>query len=153
MDAGLSHDPGEIPRLVAALHDADLAIGSRSVAGGRLVNQPWRRRLLSWGGSVLVRRATGMKIRDLTSGFKAYRRSVLETLDRQGVLDGLKARTFAFQFELSSHVFRRRYRIVEVPITYRATGSSLNGAVIREALRVWAGLRRSTTKCAQRMPT
>jgi dolichol-phosphate mannosyltransferase len=140
MDAGLSHSTDEIPNLVGALSDADMAIGSRCVNGGRLINQPLRRRLLSWGGSLLVRRATGMKIRDLTSGFKAYRRSLLHGLDAEGVLDRLKARKFAFQFELSGHIHRRGYRIAEVPITYRATGSSLNHTVVVEALRIWLGL-------------
>lgn len=140
MDAGLSHDPDEIPTLVDALREADMVIGSRCVDGGRLIKQPLRRRALSWGGSLLVRMATGMKIRDLTSGYKAYRRSVLQVLDARGFLDRLKARTFAFQFELSSCIHRLGYRIKEVPITYRATGSSLNLSVVWEALGIWMRL-------------
>lgn len=140
MDAGLSHDPDEIPTLVNALREADVVIGSRCVDGGRLIKQPLRRRALSWGGSLLVRMATGMKIKDLTSGFKAYRRSVLQVLDARGFLDRLEARTFAFQFELSSRIHRLGYRIKEVPITYRATGSSLNLSVVWEALCIWMRL-------------
>jgi predicted SAM-dependent methyltransferase/glycosyltransferase involved in cell wall biosynthesis len=140
MDAGLSHDAEEIPRLLGALDGADMVIGSRCIEGGWLVRQPFRRRALSWAGSLLVRAATGTRTRDLTSGFKAYRRGVLEHLDRRGILDRLKARAFAFQFELSSCIHRAGFRIEEVPITYRATGSSLNRAVVLEALWIWMGM-------------
>lgn len=134
MDAGLSHDPGEIPRFLDALDDADMVIGSRFVPGGRLVDQPANRRRLSKVGSFLVRAATGMQVADLTSGFKGFRRHVLDALFAGDAIRHIRARAFAFQFELTYEVHRMGFRIVEVPITYTATGSSLNRKVVYEAL-------------------
>ena len=143
MDAGLSHDPDQIPRLLGPLtKSADMTIGSRFVEGGILIDQANHRRLLSQVGSSLVRFATGMDIRDLTSGFKGFRGSLLARLDTEGVLDRLRSRTFAFQFELTSEIHRRGFTIEEVPITYRATGSSLNKEVVLEALYIWLRLLR-----------
>jgi len=136
MDAGKSHHPEEIRRLLMPLRAGiDMTIGSRFVAGSHLNNQGLRRRLLSVAGSALVRRRTGMPIRDLTSGFKAYRCELLQALDDDGVLDGLKARAHAFQFELTHAIWKRGATIWEVPITYTATGSSVDLRVIAEALR------------------
>jgi len=136
MDAGLSHRPEDIPAILSGLHEADLVIGSRFIAPGRLVNQTLRRRLLSCAGSFLIRSATGLNVRDQTSGFRGYRAELLRLLDRQGVLDRLKARAFAFIFELAAEIYKRGYKIKEVPIVYTATGSSLNARVILEALQV-----------------
>jgi dolichol-phosphate mannosyltransferase len=140
MDAGLSHDPEEIPRLLDALDDADMVIGSRFVPGGRLVNQPAQRRRLSKVGSFLVRAATGMGVADLTSGFKGFRRQVLEALFAGEAVSHIRSRAFAFQFELTHEVHRMGFRIVEVPTTYTATGSSLNRKVVYEALGACARL-------------
>lgn len=137
MDAGLSHDPDEVPRLLEPLRrGVDVTIGSRFVEGGRLINQSVHRRLLSQWGSALVRATTTIPVVDLTSGFKGYRSSVLRRLDSEGVLDGLHSHAHAFQFELTNEVYRRGFTIEEVPITYRAGGSSLNGAVILEAVYI-----------------
>lgn len=140
MDAGLSHDPDEIPRIIDELEHADMVIGSRFVPGGRLVNQPSQRRRLSRIGSFLVRSATGMHIADLTSGFKGFRRHVLEALFAGDAVSHIRARAFAFQFEMTHEVHRMGFRIVEVPITYTATGSSLNRKVVYEALGACARL-------------
>ena len=141
MDAGLSHNPDEIPKLLAPLREnADMTIGSRFIKGGALINQPIHRRLLSQFGSALVRFATSMTIVDLTSGFKGYKGSVLSRLDSEGVLDRLRSRAFAFQFELTSEIYSRGFTIEEVPITYQATKSSLDKAIVLEAICIWLRL-------------
>jgi len=136
MDAGGSHDPAEIPLLLDALADADMVIGSRFVAGGKVLGQPLWRRILSKAGSALVGRATGMKIADLTGGFKAYKAPLIRQLDEDRILDGLTAKANAFQFELTHAIWERGFTIREVGITYRASRSSLNWGAIREALAI-----------------
>lgn len=141
MDAGLSHNPDEISKLLAPLREnADMTIGSRFIKGGILVNQPVYRRLLSQSGSALVRFATSMNIVDLTSGFKGYKGSALSHLDSEGVLDCLRSRAFAFQFELTNEVYKRGFTIKEVPMTYQATNNSLDKMVVLEAVYIWLKL-------------
>jgi len=136
MDAGLSHDPGQIPRLVEPLDRVDMTIGSRFVPRGRLLNQPMHRKWLSRVGSFLLCWATSMRILDLTSGFKGYRAGTLRAVDAAGGVDALRSRAFAFQFEMTYIIFAMDLSILEVPISYAATGSSLNWAVFCEAVRM-----------------
>lgn len=136
IDAGLSHDPDEIPKLLQGLDEAAMVIGSRYLPGARSDQKYWRR-LLSRGGTFL----TGLPFTDVTSGFRAYDASLLNNLNEQGVLDNLRAKAHAFQFELLWQITNRGYPIKEVPITYRAGRSSLRIGTVIEALRVLARLR------------
>jgi dolichol-phosphate mannosyltransferase len=133
MDADLSHDPAAIPALLAASANADVVIGSRYVPGGRVRNWPWRRRALSGFANTYVRTLTGLTPRDCTSGFRCWRREVLEQLD----LERFRSDGYAFQVELTWASQRAGWRIIEVPITFveRRVGSSkLSGAVIAESM-------------------
>jgi dolichol-phosphate mannosyltransferase len=133
MDADLSHDPADMPRLVEALADADLVIGSRYVAGGSIPAWGPFRRALSAGGNLYARRWLRLGVRDSTSGFRAYRSSVLREL----ALTTVRAEGYAFQIEMTRRVRRAGGRIVEVPIRFvdRTHGrSKLSRAVVAEAL-------------------
>ena len=140
MDADLSHDPASLPALLAALEHADLAIGSRYVPGGGIRNWPRHRLLLSAGGNLYVRLLTGLPVRDATSGFRAFRRPVLEELR----LRELRSDGYSFQLETALLAWRAGFRITEVPITFveRVAGASkISRAIVFEAmLRVvaWA---------------
>jgi len=134
MDADGSHPASRLPALFAALETADVAVGSRYVAGGAVSNWGWHRRLLSRGGNVYVRTVLGTGIRDNTAGFKAFRRDALLAI---GVLAS-ESSGYAFQIENTWRADRRGLRIVEVPITFtdRTAGSSkMSGPIAREALR------------------
>ena len=136
IDAGGSHDPYDIPRLLRVLKSGkDMVIGSRFVPGGCLLGQSWHRRAISRGAAFLVRRITGMQIRDVTSGFRGFRRRVLVDLHNRAVLDSLWAYAHGFQIEILWHVWRLWYSIEEIPIVYVATRSSANLAAAAEALR------------------
>jgi len=143
MDAGNSHNPAAIPVLLAPLqfNVADMTIGSRFVLGGKYKNPSRRRLLLSLGGSLLVCLATDMPFADLTSGYKAYKGGILWTLACSGVFEHIEARAHGFQFEFTYAWYRRGYRIMEVPITYTRTTSSVNTATVADALstilRLW----------------
>lgn len=140
MDADLSHDPAALPDLLAALDDADLVIGSRYVPGGGVENWAWHRRLLSAGGNLYVRLATGLPVRDATSGYRAFRRVVLEELD----LRSLRSDGYSFQLETALRAWRAGFRIDEVPITFveRVAGTSkISRRIVVEAMLrvlVWA---------------
>jgi dolichol-phosphate mannosyltransferase len=115
MDSDFSHDPADIPRLVTAAADADLVLGSRYVAGGGVTDWGLGRRLISRGGSLYARLLLGVPVRDLTGGFKCFRRAVLETLDLSGVgTDG-----YGFQIEVTYRALRAGFRVEEVPILFR----------------------------------
>jgi dolichol-phosphate mannosyltransferase len=132
MDADFSHDPADLPRLLAALENADVALGSRYAGEGRVEEWGPVRRAISRGGSVYARAALGVDIRDLTGGFKAFRREVLETLD----LDDLASLGYAFQVETTYRAIRRGFRVVEVPITFRdrrVGQSKMSRAIVLEA--------------------
>ena len=135
LDCDFSHDPSDVPRLVDACESgADLALGSRYVPGGGTENWGLGRRIVSWGGSFYARVFLGVGIRDLTGGFKCYRRRVLETID----LDAIDSKGYAFQIETSYRALRAGFRIVEIPITFvdRTAGQSkMNFAVALEG--VW----------------
>jgi dolichol-phosphate mannosyltransferase len=123
MDCDFSHDPADVPRLIAACDaGADIALGSRYVAGGGTRNWGLVRRIISWGGSFYARLLLGLSLHDLTGGFKCFRRAVLETLD----LDAIDSKGYAFQIETTYRAIRRGFRVVEVPIVFvdRVEGAS-----------------------------
>jgi dolichol-phosphate mannosyltransferase len=133
MDADGSHAPEDLPRLLDALTDADLALGSRYVPGGKVVNWPKYRELISRGGGLYSRVALGAKIRDITGGFKAFRREVLEKINIQSVA----SQGYCFQIDLTWRTIEAGFEVVEVPITFteRAVGESkMSGSIVREAL-------------------
>ncbi|MGH9250527.1 MAG: polyprenol monophosphomannose synthase [Acidimicrobiales bacterium] len=133
MDADGSHRPEELPALLSALVGADLVLGSRYVPGGRVVDWPWRREVLSRGGNLYTRLALGVPLRDVTGGFRAYRAGALRRLD----LDDVAAQGYCFQVELAWRAVQAGLRVVEVPITFveRVEGTSkMSGAIVREAL-------------------
>ncbi|MFJ9786846.1 polyprenol monophosphomannose synthase [Amycolatopsis sp. NPDC101161] len=144
MDADGSHAPEDLPRLLDAVGDADLAIGSRYVPGGAVVNWPLKRQVLSRGANLYSQVALGMRTRDITAGFRAYRRPVLEKL----ALDEVNSHGYCFQIDLTIRTADAGFEIVEVPITFteREIGESkMDGSIIREAfLRVatWGAERR-----------
>ena len=135
MDCDFSHDPQDVPRLIAACEDgADLALGSRWVAGGGTRNWGLVRQLISRGGSLYARLVLGVGVRDLTGGFKCFRRAVLETIDR----DAIAARGYGFQIEGTYRALRAGFRVVELPITFvdrRVGESKMSGAIVVEAMR------------------
>jgi dolichol-phosphate mannosyltransferase len=133
MDADGSHAPEQLSRLLGALRFADLALGSRWVPGGSVVNWPLSRELISRAGSQYSRLALGLKIRDVTGGYRAFRRETLEGIDFRSVL----SQGYCFQVDLANRAVRGGYRVVEVPITFteRQVGESkMSGAIVREAL-------------------
>jgi dolichol-phosphate mannosyltransferase len=134
MDCDFSHDPNDVPRLIAACETgADLALGSRYVPGGGTANWGLARRIVSWGGSLYARLVLGVKIRDLTGGFKCYRRHVLETVD----LEAIHSRGYAFQIEGTYRTLRKGFRVVEVPIRFadRTEGvSKMSRSIFFEAV-------------------
>jgi dolichol-phosphate mannosyltransferase len=133
MDADLSHDPADVPRLLAALADADLVIGSRYVQGGGVGNWGRSRRILSQGGNLYARAWLGFGVRDSTSGFRAYRVAALTEQD----LTGVHSEGYAFQIEMTHRLHRAGRRIVEVPITFveRHAGSSkMSRRIVFEAI-------------------
>jgi dolichol-phosphate mannosyltransferase len=134
MDCDFSHDPADVPRLAAAAADADLVLGSRYVPGGGTRNWGLLRRLISRGGSLYAQLLLGVPVRDLTGGFKCYRRAVLETID----LDVIHSKGYAFQIETTYRALRRGFRVVEVPIVFsdrQVGGSKMSKAIVLEA--VW----------------
>ena len=136
MDCDFSHDPRDVPRLIATCEEggADLALGSRWVAGGGTENWGLVRRAISRGGSLYARIVLGVGIRDLTGGFKCFRRTVLETID----LDAIAARGYDFQIEGTYRAVRAGFRVVEIPIVFadrRVGESKMSGAIVLEAMR------------------
>jgi dolichol-phosphate mannosyltransferase len=128
MDSDFSHDPADIPRLVAATADADLVLGSRYAAGGGVTDWGFARRMISRGGSLYARVLLGVPVRDLTGGFKCFRRDLLTGLDLSDVgTDG-----YGFQIEVTYRALRAGYRVREVPILFRdrRVGSSKMSARI-----------------------
>ncbi len=134
MDCDFSHDPKDVPRLMAACDaGADLALGSRYVPGGGTANWGFGRRVVSWGGSCYARLVLGVRIRDLTGGFKCYRRQVLETID----LDAIHSKGYAFQIEGTYRTLRKGFTVVEVPIRFadRTAGhSKMSRTIFLEAV-------------------
>jgi dolichol-phosphate mannosyltransferase len=133
IDCDFSHDPSDVPRLLTAAEDADLVLGSRYVEGGGVRNWGLVRRAISAGGSAYARFLLGTHIRDLTGGFKCYRREVLETIP----LERISSKGYAFQIETTYRAERAGFRVVEVPITFadREVGhSKMSRAIVLEAI-------------------
>jgi dolichol-phosphate mannosyltransferase len=135
MDADFSHDPAHLKEFLTAIQDADLVLGSRYLDGKvTIVNWPMSRLMLSYFANVYARWLTGLRIWDLTGGFKCFRRRVLEAID----LSQVGSNGYAFQIEMSVRAWRKGFKIREVPIVFvdRAEGQSkMNRAIVREA--VW----------------
>jgi dolichol-phosphate mannosyltransferase len=134
MDCDFSHDPADVPRLIGAAGDADVVLGSRYAPGGGVRNWSRVRRFISAGGSTYARLVLGSKVRDLTGGFKCYRRAVLETI----ALDRISSKGYAFQIETTYRAQRAGFRVAEVPIVFvdREEGhSKMSRAIVLEA--VW----------------
>ena len=135
MDADGSHQPEQLHRLLDALHDADLVIGSRYVPGGSVVNWPVQRLLLSRGGNLYVRLLLGIKVKDATAGFRVFRRSTLEQID----LPHVRSTGYVFQTDLAFRTLSRGMRVAEVPIEFieRVRGNSkMSGKVAIESLKM-----------------
>jgi dolichol-phosphate mannosyltransferase len=133
MDCDFSHDPADVPRLLAAAEDADVVLGSRYAPGGGTKNWGLLRRIVSRGGSLYAQVILGLRVRDLTGGFKCYRRAVLETID----LDAIRSKGYAFQIETTYRAIRAGFRVVEVPIVFvdRAVGGSkMSNSIVLEAI-------------------
>ena len=134
MDCDFSHDPNDVPRLIAAVADgADVALGSRYVPGGGVRNWGLLRRVISAGGSLYARVVLDVQVRDLTGGFKCYRRSVLETIE----LDSIHSKGYAFQIETTYRALRAGFEVVEVPITFadrEVGGSKMSKGIVVEAI-------------------
>jgi dolichol-phosphate mannosyltransferase len=134
MDCDFSHDPADVPRLIEPVlaGNADLVIGSRYVAGGRIESWGMLRRFVSAGGSTYARVLLGIGVRDLTAGFKCYRREVLERID----LDAVRSKGYAFQIETTYRALRAGFRVLEVPVRFadRTSGDSkMSRAIVVEA--------------------
>jgi dolichol-phosphate mannosyltransferase len=133
IDCDFSHDPLDLPRLLTAADEADVVLGSRYVSGGGIENWGLLRRAISAGGSLYARVLLGVPVRDLTGGFKVFRRPVLEAIP----LDRVRSRGYAFQIELTYRALRRGFRVEEVPIRFadRAVGGSkMSRAIVLEAI-------------------
>ncbi len=137
MDADFSHDPKFLPGLLAAADEADLVIGSRYKSGVNVVNWPMSRLLLSYFANIYVRWVTGLPLTDATGGFKCFRREVLAALP----FERIRSNGYAFQVEMSFRAWRKKFRLVEIPIVFtdRVEGTSkMNRAIVREAIwMVW----------------
>ncbi|RJQ66370.1 polyprenol monophosphomannose synthase [Pseudonocardiaceae bacterium YIM PH 21723] len=137
MDADGSHAPEDLPRLLNALEPesggADLVLGSRYVPGGSVVNWPKSRLIISRGGSLYSRIALGISIRDITGGFRAFRREVLEKLTTEGV----ESQGYCFQIDMLWRTLQNGFKVVEVPITFREREigeSKMSGNIVQEAM-------------------
>jgi dolichol-phosphate mannosyltransferase len=135
MDADFSHDPGHLPEFLKAIQDADIVLGSRYLQGRvTVVNWPMSRLMLSYLANIYARWFTGVRIWDLTGGFKCFRRRVLEAIDLSQVVSN----GYAFQIEMSVRAWRKGFKFREIPIVFvdRTEGQSkMNRAIVREA--VW----------------
>jgi dolichol-phosphate mannosyltransferase len=132
MDCDFSHDPRDVPRLIAAAGEADLVLGSRYTQGGGTQNWSLPRRVISRGGCLYAQVLLGVRVRDLTGGFKCFRRSALEAID----LDAVSARGYGFQIETTYRVLRAGLRVREVPIRFvdrRVGESKMSGSIVAEA--------------------
>ncbi len=133
IDCDFSHDPMDVPRLIAAAEDADLVLGSRYVDGGGTEGWGLGRRFVSRGGSLYARLILGVGVRDLTGGFKCFRRAALQAID----LDALAARGYAFQIETTYRVLRAGLRVKEIPIRFvdrRVGESKMTRSIVGEAI-------------------
>jgi dolichol-phosphate mannosyltransferase len=152
MDSDFSHDPADLPRLIAAAEDgADLVLGSRYVPGGRVVDWGLPRKCLSRGGSWYARVLLGVDVRDLTGGFKCFRREVLEALN----LDAVRADGYGFQIELTYRTIQAGFRVVEIPIVFRdrrVGESKMTARIAIEAMWKVPALRRRSALTFSKQP-
>jgi len=150
MDADFSHDPGDLSRMLAPLMtDADLVLGTRYIAGGGTIGWPWYRKLISRGGTLFARTVLLLPYRDLTGGFKAWRRELLEAIR----LRETSGSGYGFQIETTWWAHRRRAKIVEIPIVFRERtvgASKMSGGIVREAMLLVLRLRWATIRDALR---
>jgi len=133
MDSDFSHEPAYLPRLLDAAERADLVIGSRYVPGGGIADWGMLRRAISRGGSAYARLVLGLGVRDLTGGFKCFRREVLEAID----LDAVRTRGYAFQVELTYRAIEQGFEVAEVPIVFRdrrVGASKMSRSIVAEAI-------------------
>ena len=142
MDADMSHDPKDVPLLIEAIENADLAIGSRYISGINVVNWPLNRLIISYGANIYTRLVTRLPVRDATGGFKCWRREALEAIN----LDGVRSQGYSFQIEMTYRAWLKGFRITEIPIIFvdRTVGESkmtrsimLEAAVMIPRLRIW----------------
>ena len=137
MDADFSHDPKEIPNFLKAVQEYDLVIGSRYIQGVNVINWPLSRLILSYGANLYTRLITGLNVKDCTSGFKCFRRTVLEGID----LDRIFSDGYSFQIEINFKAWKKGFRIKEIPIVFvdRVIGTSkMSRKIIHEAIwEVW----------------
>ncbi|MFQ6616940.1 MAG: polyprenol monophosphomannose synthase [Fidelibacterota bacterium] len=142
MDADMSHDPQDIPRMVDLLSESDLVLGSRYCDGVSVVRWPIRRLILSYGANKYTRVVTGLPVRDATGGFKAWKREVLESID----LDSIRSQGYSFQIEMTFRAWHKGFQVKEIPIIFieRTVGQSkmtrtvmLEAALMVWRLRVW----------------
>ena len=143
MDADFSHDPAMVPRFIEEIASCDVVIGSRYISGINVVNWPMSRLLLSYFANIYTRLVTGMTIRDTTSGYKCFRREVLEHID----LEEVRSDGYAFQIEMNFRCWQKGYRLREIPIIFvdrRSGTSKLSQGVINEAVWIvwWLRLQR-----------
>jgi dolichol-phosphate mannosyltransferase len=144
MDSDFSHDPKDLARLLTPVRDgrADVALGSRYVTGGAVLDWGLLRRIISRGGSLYAAVILGLTVRDLTGGFKCFRAEVLEAID----LPSVQAHGYAFQVELTNRAIRHGFRVVEVPITFRDRlrgKSKMSAKIAIEAMFLVPRLRRT----------
>ena len=133
MDCDFSHDPADVPRLIAATADADLVIGSRYVEGGSIPSWGPVRRAISYGASLYARLWLRWSVRDATTGFKCFRREVLERIE----LDTISAKGYAFQIEMTYRAVRAGFRVRELPVVFvdrEVGGSKMSRAIVLEAI-------------------
>ena len=136
MDADLSHEPSAIPNFRQALmNHADVAVGSRYAFGVSVLNWPMRRLLLSYGANIFARVVTGVPVNDMTSGFKAFKIDVLKSIN----LNSIRSNGYAFQVEMNARVYRKGYKIVEVPIVFaerRVGTSKMSKKIVFEGVKI-----------------
>jgi dolichol-phosphate mannosyltransferase len=158
MDADGSHPPESLPGMLELLAEADLVLGSRYVRGGGVVNWPKHREALSRGGNLYSRLALGMKVRDITAGYRVFRREVLADL----ALEQVSSQGYCFQIDMAWRVVQAGFRVAEYPITFteRERGESkMSGSIVREALwrvTTWglsSRLGRRSTETSRRRPS
>ena len=140
MDCDFSHDPKDLPRMIAAATDADLVIGSRYVKGGGTPGWPFKRRLISRCGGIFIRTVTGMPIKDPTGGFRCWKRATLEGLD----LDTVESAGYSFQLEMNHRTWKRGFAIKEIPIVFtdRVAGySKITAGIAVESIKIALRLR------------
>jgi dolichol-phosphate mannosyltransferase len=149
MDADFSHDPAHLPSMIGAAQDADLVLGSRYVRGGAVRNWGTARRLVSRGGCLYARLVLGVDVRDLTGGFKCFRRQVLEAID----LNAVHSQGYAFQVEMSYRALELGFRVKEVPIVFvdrRVGQSKMSRRIVLEAIWMVPRLRLAAGKRVRR---